>query len=116
MAGAKLHYLPGYARHIIHRRRQREFPLRFSRDRRRRAPPARRLFEARKRHGPCILIDMATSNHIHLLVFDRGKREVISKSMQLTAGRTAQEYNDGKMRESAFRDDHYHASGNGWAS
>ncbi|EIM64905.1 hypothetical protein DespoDRAFT_03104, partial [Desulfobacter postgatei 2ac9] len=31
---------------------------------------------------------MVSSNHIHLLVFDAGKRDVIPKSMQLVAGRT----------------------------
>ena len=36
---------------------------------------------------------MITSAHIHLLVVDTGKREVIPKSMQLVAGRTGQEYN-----------------------
>jgi hypothetical protein len=31
---------------------------------------------------------MVTSNHVHLLVVDTGKRDVIPKSMQLVAGRT----------------------------
>ena len=107
MARAKRHYLPGYAWHITHRCHQREFLLKFSRDRKR---WLHWLFEAKKRYGLCILNYMVTSNHIHLLVFDCGEREVIPKSMQLTAGRTAQEYNDRKMRKGAFWDDRYHAT------
>ncbi len=91
MARAKPTLSAGYAWHITHRRHKREFLLKFATDRRR---WLRRLFESKKRYGLCILNYMVTSNHIHLLVFDRGEREVIPKSMQLTAGRTAQEYND----------------------
>lgn len=99
MARAKRHYLPGYAWHITHRCDEREFLLKFGRDRLR---WVQCLFEARKRHGLCILNYMATSKHIHLLVFDRGGREVIPKSMQLVAGRTGQEFNLRKKRKGAF--------------
>jgi putative transposase len=68
------------------------------------------LFEARKRCGFCILNYIATSNHIHLLVLDRGKGETISRSMQLIAGRTAQEFNQRKKRKGAFWEDRYHAT------
>jgi putative transposase len=68
------------------------------------------LFEAKKRYGLCILNYMATSNHIHLLVFDRAEREVIPRSMQLIAGRTGQEYNQRKKRKGAFWEDRYHAT------
>jgi len=37
------------------------------------------LYQARKRYGLVILNYMVTSNHIHLLVVDTGKRDVISK-------------------------------------
>ena len=107
MARAKRHYLPGHAWHITHRCHEREFLLRFGRDRRR---WMQWLFESRKRYGLCILNFMATSNHIHLLVFDRGEREVIPRSMQLIAGRTGQEYNLRKMRKGAFWEDRYHAT------
>ncbi len=53
---------------------------------------------------------MVTSNHIHLLVADDGDRDVISKSIQLVAGRTAQEYNQRKSRKGAFWEDRYHAT------
>lgn len=53
---------------------------------------------------------MVTSNHIHLLVIDTGKRDVIPKSMQLVAGRTGQEYNQRKNRKGAYWEDRYHAT------
>ena len=43
------------------------------------------LFEARKRFHLCVLNYMVTSNHIHLLVYDREGRNVIPDSMQLVA-------------------------------
>ncbi len=53
---------------------------------------------------------MVTSNHVHLLVVDTGKRDVIPKSMKLVAGRTAQEYNQRKNRKGAYWEDRYHAT------
>src|ERR1019366_4381328 len=50
-----------------------------------------------------------TSNHIHLLVKDTGEG-VVAQSMQLVAGRTAQEYNQRKKRQGAFWEDRYHAT------
>ncbi|GJQ59495.1 MAG: transposase [Candidatus Scalindua sp. AMX11] len=44
-----------------------------------------------------------------ILVIDSG-RDVISKSIQLIAGRTAQEYNQRKKRKGAFWEDRYHAT------
>jgi putative transposase len=52
---------------------------------------------------------MATSNHVHLLVKDGGRNE-IPKSMQLVAGRVAQEFNQRKKRKGAFWEDRYHAT------
>ena len=53
---------------------------------------------------------MVTSNHVHLLGFDTGKRDIIPKSMQLVAGRTGQEYNQRKNRKGAYWEDRYHAT------
>ena len=50
-----------------------------------------------------------TSNHIHLLVKDTGDY-VIPRSLQLMAGRTAQEYNQRKKCKGAFWEDRYHAT------
>jgi putative transposase len=67
------------------------------------------LFEAKKRYGLCVLNYIVTSNHIHLLVLATDE-EVVSQSMQLIAGRTAQEYNQRKRRKGAFWEDRYHAT------
>jgi putative transposase len=99
-------YLPGHVWHLTHRCHQRKFLLRFARDRRR---WRYWLFEARKRYGLCVLNYVATSNHVHLLVLDRGHGE-IARSMQLVAGRTAQEYNHRKQRRGAWWEDRYHAT------
>jgi putative transposase len=104
---ARRHYLPGYIWHITHRCHKKEFLLKFAKDRRR---WMYWLFEAKKRFGLIILSYMITSNHIHLLVKDDGPSNVISKSMQLTAGRTGQEYNQRKCRKGTFWEDRYHAT------
>ena len=67
------------------------------------------MFEAKKRYGLDILNYTATSNHVHLLVVD-GDRDVIPKSLQLVAGKTAQEYNRRKNRKGAFWEDRYHTT------
>jgi REP element-mobilizing transposase RayT len=107
MPRAKRYFLPGFAWHITHRCHRTEFLLKFSTDRR---SWMSWLFEAKKRYGLRVLNYMATSNHIHLLVFDNGKQGAIPRSMQLIAGRTAQEYNLRKKRKGAFWEDRYHAT------
>ena len=106
MARANRHYIPNCIWHITHRCHKREFLLRFLKDRKR---WIHWLFEAKKRFGLRILNYAVTSNHIHLLVIDSG-REVIPMSIQLIAGRTAQEYNQRKKRKGAFWEDRYHAT------
>ena len=106
MPRANRHFLAGYVWHITHRCHQKKFLLKFPRDRRR---YLHWLFQAKKRFGLCALNYMATSNHVHLLVKDTG-RDVIAQSMQLIAGRTAQEYNQRKNRHGAFWEDRYHAT------
>jgi len=68
------------------------------------------LYQSKKRYGLAILNYMITSNHIHLLIVDTGKRDVIPKSMKLVAGRTGQEYNQRKDRRGAYWEDRYHAT------
>ncbi len=106
MPRANRHFLPGHLWHLTHRCHHKAFLLKFARDRRR---YLRWLFEAKKRFGFSVLNYMVTSNHIHLLVKDTG-RQVIPQSMQLIAGRTAQEYNQRKGRQGAFWEDRYHAT------
>jgi putative transposase len=106
MPRANRHFLPGYVWHITHRRHQKPFLLKFPRDRRR---YLHWLFAAKKRFGLCVLDFIVTSNHVHLLVKDTGE-DAIAQSMQLIAGRTAQEYNERKNRHGAFWEDRYHAT------
>lgn len=106
MPRAHRHFLPGHVWHITHRCHETAFLLKFAQDRRR---YMRWLFEAKKRFGLCVLDYMVTSNHIHLLVKDTDEH-VIANSIQLIAGRTAQEYNLRKGRQGAFWEDRYHAT------
>ena len=104
-AASKPSFSPGYVWHITHRCHQKQFLLKFPRDRGR---YLHWLFEAKKRFGLSVLNYMVTSNPVHLLVKDTGSN-VIAQSMQLIAGRTAQEYNQRKNRNGAFWEDRYHA-------
>jgi putative transposase len=106
MPRASRHFLPGHVWHITHRCHERAFLLRFARDRR---FWRRRLYEARKRHGLCVLNYIVTRNHIHLLVRDHGEGE-IARAMQMIAGRTGQAFNRRKQRKGAFWEDRYHAT------
>ena len=106
MPRANRYFLPGHIWHITHRCHKKEFLLKFVKDRKR---LRYWLFEAKKRYGLCVLNYIVTSNHIHLLVMDRGRGD-IAQSMQLIAGRTAQEYNLRKARKGAFWEDRYHAT------
>lgn len=106
MPRANRYYLPGNVWHITHRCHKQEFLLKFAKDRQ-----CWRfwLYEAKKRYKLCVLNYMITSNHIHLLVQDT-REGVISRSMQLIAGRTAQDYNLRKGRKGAYWEDRYHAT------
>jgi putative transposase len=70
----------------------------------------RLAFEAKKRSGLCVPDYRVTSNHIHLLVYDREGRDVIPDSLQLVAGRSGQLYNQRKQRQGAYWEDRYHAT------
>lgn len=106
MPRANRYFIPGHVWHITHRCHRSEFLLKFFRDRKR---WRYWLFEAKKRFGLSVLNYIVTSNHIHLLVKDT-RQDVIARSIQLIAGRTAQEYNQRKNRKGAFWEDRYHAT------
>jgi len=99
--------MPGYIWHIAHRCHKKEYLLKFARDRRN---WLKWLYVAKQRYGLCILNYALTSNHVHLLVLDKGKSKAISESMRLVAGRSGQEYNQRKERHGAFWEDRYHAT------
>src|SRR4029453_10447416 len=105
MPRANRYFLSGYVWHIMHRCHQRQFLLKFGRDRCR---YLHWLFKAKKRFGLCVLDYRVTSNHIHLLVKDTGQ-DVIAQS---TAHRWPHGtgYNERKGRHGAFWEDRYHAT------
>jgi putative transposase len=103
---ANRNFCNGQVWHITHRCHRKQFLLKFSRDRRR---WRHWLYVAQRRFGLSVLNYVATSNHVHLLLADQGNRE-ISRSMQLVAGRTAQEFNSRKSRKGAFWEDRFHAT------
>lgn len=107
MVRAYRYILPGYAWHLTQRCHKKEFLLKFVRDRRR---WRQWLFQAKKRYRLRVLDYMVTSNHIHLLVYDDGRKNVIPRSMQLISGRVGQEYNKRKSRNGSFWGDRYHAT------
>ncbi|MBX2836708.1 MAG: transposase [Gammaproteobacteria bacterium] len=106
MPRANRHSFPGQVWHITHRCHDKQWLLKFNKDRTR---WLHWLFKARQRFRLSVLNYMVTSNHIHLLVVDQGRHE-IAKSMQLIASRTAQEFNRRKERKGAFWEDRYHAT------
>ena len=107
MARAHRHFTPGQAWHLTHRCHKREFLLKFARDRQR---WMHWLYQARQRFGLTVLNYCVTSNHIHLLVYDANGDGSLANSIQLVAGRIAQEYNQRKNRKGAFWEDRYHAT------
>jgi putative transposase len=106
MPRANRYFLAGHVWHITHRCHERQFLLKFAKDRR---AWVYWLYQARRRYGLCVLNYVVTSNHIHLLVKDRGHGE-IARSMQLIAGRVAQQFNRRKSRKGAYWEDRYHAT------
>lgn len=87
MPRAPRYYLPGHVWHLPNRCHEREFLLKFGRDRNRWGSW---LFAARKRCGLSVLNYMGTSNHVPLLVFSGDGRQVIPRAMQPLAGRTGE--------------------------
>jgi putative transposase len=107
MPRANRYFLPGNIWHITHRCHNKDFLLKFKKER---SCWIHWLYESKKRFSITILNYVATSNHIHLLVMDNTREGNISKFMQLLQSRTAQEYNVRKKRKGAFWEDRYHAT------
>lgn len=107
MPRAKLFLLPGYMWHITHRCHNRAFLLRFTIDRK---AWMDWMYMAKIKYGLRVLTYAVTSNHIHLLVYADGRRNVIPRSIMLAASRTALDYNRRKDRSGAFWEGNYHAT------
>jgi putative transposase len=99
--------MPGYVWHITQRCHNREFLLKFKRDKKR---WLELLYQAKKRFDLSILNYAVTSNHIHLLIVDKGYNKSIAKTIHFVAGRTAWEYNQRNNRRGAYWEDRYHAT------
>jgi putative transposase len=106
MPRANRYHLAGHVWHLTERCHRKLFLLKFARDRR---AWVSWLYEARRRYGLSVLNYQVTSNHVHLLVLDRGTDE-IAQSMQLIAGCVGRAYNRRKRRPGAFWEDCYHAT------
>ena len=106
MPRANRFHVPNVVWHITQRCHDRKYLLRFERDR---ARWRYWLFQARRRYGLRVFNYIVTSNHIHLLLQGTSDRR-IANSMQLIAGRTAQEFNHRKRRRGAFWEDRYFAT------
>lgn len=107
MSRAKLYYVPGYVWHLTHRCHNKEYLLEQGCDK---DNWMKWVCRAIMKYGLRILNYAVTSNHIHMLVFDEGRRKVIPRSMQLCESRTAREYNNRNKRSGAFWDGNYHAT------
>ena len=90
--------VPGYTYHPTHRCHDREFLLRFQRDR---TTYRRWLREGALRHGVPVLGYCITSNHVHIVVH-ADARQPVSAMIQLAAGCTAGQYNQRKGRRGGF--------------
>ena len=69
MPRANRYRLPGQVWHLTERCHRQQFLLKFARDRR---AWVKWLYESRQRFGLSVLNYQVTSNHVHLLVLDRG--------------------------------------------
>lgn len=67
------------------------------------------LYQSRKGNGLAMPNFIITLNHIHLIVIDVAKRNVIAKSAKLIAGRCGQECNQRKNRKGCC-EERYHAT------
>jgi len=91
---------------VTHRCHNREFLLKFARDR----DTYRSILRGQLRSSKVCLLDYClTSNHVHLLL-DAPERENLSSLMQVVAGESARAYNRRKGRMNAFWGDNYHAT------
>jgi putative transposase len=107
MPRSKRFFMSGYAWHITQRCHNREFLLKFKRDKKR---WLELLFRAKERFDLSILNYAVTSNHIHLLVEDKRYDRSIAWALHFVAGRMAWEYNRRKSRRGAYWEDRYHAT------
>ena len=106
MPRSNRYILPGRIYHITHRCHNRDWLLKFGKDR---DAYRRWLRDGVSRFKISILGYCLTSNHIHLMMY-AWTAESISQFMQLVQGSFAQDYNLGKSRKGAFWEDRFHCT------
>ncbi|MFM1942106.1 MAG: hypothetical protein RI897_1088 [Verrucomicrobiota bacterium] len=92
--------------HLTHRCHNRQFHLKFARDRN---DYRARLRSALKELDVSLLDYCLTCNHVHLLV-DANERDQVSRLVQTVSGGFARAYNRRKQRTDAVWGDHFHAT------
>jgi putative transposase len=106
MPRANRYIIPGNIYHLTHRCHDRQFLLKFARDRH---GYRRRLREAVRATEVPLLTYNITSNHVHLLAY-ADDVDQIGQLIQLAAGEFARDYNRRKGRSGAFWEGRYHAT------
>ena len=86
MARANRHFVPGQVWHLTHRCHQREFLLKFAKDRLR---WLQWLYKAKNRYGLVILNCVVTSNHIHLIVHGKDNSNLNLSIARFSGAETA---------------------------
>jgi REP element-mobilizing transposase RayT len=97
----------GHVWHLTHRCHNKDFLLSEEKTRQR---WVHWLKKAVQREKIVVLSYSVTKNHVHLLVANDSDTDSIARSMQLIAGRTAQEFNKSVKRSGSFWEDRYHAT------
>lgn len=100
------YFQPGFTYHLTHRCHDRQFLLRYARDR-----DAYRLalWESLRSSSVWLLAHAITSNHVHLLARSEAA-DGIQRLMQRVEGEWAQSYNRRKDRSGAFWEGRYHST------
>ena len=98
MPRANRYIVPGHVYHLTHRCHDRQFLLRFARDRN---GYRRRLRQASRGVEASILTYNITSNHVHVVAYAEAA-DAIATLMQQAAGEMARDYNRRKGRSGAF--------------
>ena len=106
MPRANRYFVPGQVYHLTHRCHNRQFLLKFARDRH---AYRMKLREGIAQYEISLLDYSVTSNHVHLMAGAEDP-EQISRFMQMVEGEFAQNYNRRKRRHGAYWEDRFHAT------
>src|SRR5512134_3358353 len=106
MPRANRYLVPGQVYHLTHRCHNRQFLLRYARDRH---AYRMKIRQAVVRFEVSLLDYSLTSNHVHLVACAEDP-ERISCFMQMVEGEFAQAYNRRKRRHGAYWEDRFHST------